>query len=86
MSKQKKVNVNEELIKEYEFFSDYGTLKMLTKRFKPDCLQVRYGAENPYIGYGAKIKLLPKWLPNAVVRYFYVKITEFGITLFITLW
>ena len=87
MATKKKVEVDEELLKEFEFFSDYGTVKQFIKRYKPEYLQVRYGAENPYTPYTVtKIKFLPKWLPLATVRYFYFKPTEFGITLFVTLW
>ena len=72
---------------EYNFFGDYGTVKMFYKRYKPDCLYVQYGAENPYVEYNVKkVNLLPKWLPPATVRYFYIKLTEYGVTLFVTLW
>ena len=87
MATKKKVEVDEELLKEFEFFSDYGTVKQFIRNYKPEYLEVRYGAENPYTPYAVtKIKFLPKWLPGATVRYFYIKPTEFGITLFVTLW
>ena len=74
-------------VPDYKFFGDYGNVKMFYRKYKPECLKVRYGAENPYVTYNVnKLRLLPKWLPNATVRYFYIMLTEYGVTLFVTLW
>lgn len=71
---------------DYVEYKNYGHLKNLLKKHKPDALFIRFGERRPYIRFNVQTNLLKPYVRDTLIRDYTLKPTNDGLTLFVTSW